>query len=147
MEATLGFVHDHAKEFRDAKATSKAGAISAPAKEYMEGDLRGPLADAYYVRASIDEVLNLHGIPTGAKTADGWTHNLDHDLRGHAAAAIHPLSSRRLVDGAQATGPVSIAQPQATEPDPAEATSAPSALAAGFAIALACVAFVAHRHR
>lgn len=147
MEATLQFVYQHASDFRAAKATERAAATATPAHEYVEGDVRAPLADAYLTLTSLDDVFNLHGIPlSGRATAKEWTYNLDHELRAHAAAALHPQSSRRLVEDARPVDLVTFATPQA-QPSPAAETSAPSAVAALSIVAIGLSVLAAGRRR
>lgn len=134
MEATLQYVNERAAHFIAAKAASAAATLVQPDAEYLEGDLRGPLSDAYQTKASLDEVFMLHGFPTNfANSAERWSYDLRHALRGHEAAALHPASTRRLADA------VTIAAPAAPE-DAAGPAVGPQDLP-GFELVAAALSF------
>lgn len=136
MDATLSYVHDHAKRFMDAKAASLTASVEEPHREYVEGETVAPLAPAYRVASddSVDEVFERHGLPLGVAVPDGLVYNVAHELQGHAAAAIHPSSSRTLVKDA---GPTDLAS------DPPEVPPAPPAPAAGIPAASAVMVLLA----
>lgn len=115
IEATLEYVHVHAELFVHAKQAAVAETLRLPADRYVEGEERtGALHDAYRAPATTDlsRALAGHGLPWDELDVDdaegaageGGTDGpgdvvvpIRHALEGHAAALVHPESSRALV--------------------------------------------------
>lgn len=104
MDATIQFAHDHAKMLRDAKWESERLSLESPQPDYVEGTLVGPLEDAY-ATASGDAVAALfarHQLAGTVATEQGYVFSMNHTHQGHAAALLHPASSRKVVTDAHA---------------------------------------------
>lgn len=112
LQATLTYVHDHAETFVHAKQAASAEAERRPADRYVEGEATGPLEDAYRIwdGASVDAIVHAHRVPHGHGTLeerldapdagrDVLVVNTRHALEGHAAALVHPDSSRAIAEG------------------------------------------------
>lgn len=150
MQATLAYASQHATDLIAAKRDSERLNLDEPMTEYLElwpadplplpidavnEDRRGPLAAAYAVDASLDDVMARHGLPPGTVTDAGFVYSL-HDVRaGLLAAMLSPDSSRHVADAQ----PVDV---------PAPATDLESEDAAfGLVLAAAALVAVALRRR
>lgn len=128
MDGTLEYVSEHAAMFIDAKRSTQRLNIEDPMDEYIqewpdhpvtgepnEGNIRGPLAEAYTAESSLDELMVLHGLPTAAP---GTTYSTHHERQGLLGAILAPDSSRQVVPTQPAT--LDSAEPPAeAEPTPA----------------------------
>ena len=103
MDATLAYASEHAPALIQAKQASKAATLTAPDTAYIEGDIQAALAPSYMVRNAegLDEVLALHGLPGTSAMEPAVLVPVAHDHQGHAAAIVHPDSTRSVVDDAK----------------------------------------------
>lgn len=143
MEATLDYVHAHAERFVEAKRAAQTGAVAVPWTVYREGETRAPLADGYRIPfdPAVEETLARHGLPAPIREGSDAVHDLRHALRGHAAAALHPASSRVLVEGAEGVtlGAGDVLEANETPP---VAEGIPGVGALGLVLGLAGAAFL-----
>ncbi len=116
MEATLHYVHDHADFLVAARNASHQESLDAPHTRYVEGERGGRLAEAYLPADHEDareltEAMELHGLAPLVVDAEANVSlvTMRQPLQGHAAAMVHPESSRAIVDAQAAVLPEELA--------------------------------------
>lgn len=135
MDATLRYAHEHAAFFIEAQRISHDEADQHPADKYVEGESTGQLAPAYRVdgQAEIEALFAQHALPAGLHEDGAIVYPVEHGLQGHAAALLHPASSRAVADDVtpvdQARQP--LEQTSADDPSPEAVPSLAPLLVAG----------------
>ncbi len=121
MESTLEHVHDNAERYIGAKRAAEQAALLFPARAYQEGEPTGVLPPAFHLPAEegIKSTIHAHGLETLQSPEGPVVLPLGTELQGHAAALVHPDSSRKITDGAVAA---ELTTPNGSD-DPPEATS------------------------
>jgi hypothetical protein len=144
MHATIEYASQHADALIAAKRESERLNLEEPMSEYLEvwpddplplpvdpvnADRRGPLAEAYAVDASLDDVMARHGLPPGVVTADGVVYSLLDERAGLLAAMLAPDSSRKVAD-ARAVAAPAVADAPESEASPLGVVAAAAVLVA-----------------
>lgn len=151
MNATVAYAHQNADALRQAPDHAAEQAVQHPDERYREGDPAGEIFEAYRVPADtpVPDLASAHGLQPAVKQGEHAVLPTEGPLRGHAAALVHPDSSRAVVEGEPTYAPGTDAGTVGEgldDPTPQEAGAAGDALgapAAGAAAALAAAGLAA----
>jgi hypothetical protein len=155
VNATVAFAHENADRLRRAPDQAAEQARNHPDERYHEEDPAGTIAEAYRVPADtpVPELASAHGLEEPVLHDGKATLPMDGPLRAHAAAMVHPDSSRAVVEGRPTYAPDDPADagsdvtPQAAEDAASEGALGAPAAGLPLAVAAAGAAALAIRRR